>query len=451
MTTPTSAPSHAESTDRWETATPRKLLRGPVLIGYLVVLLFFGGLGTWAALAHIASAAVATGVVSPDGSRKTVQHLEGGIIAKILVDDGDTVEAGTPLVVLQETQARAAFEVLEGKRQLLAAKLARLLSEQAESTEMALPEWLLAKEGEDAGLAAILQAQRDLFTARRRLHEGRKAIGRKRIDELQEEINGLESQINSQRQQLDLLDEELVAKKRLLDRGMLPRPEYFALQRLSAEIEGEMAENVAAIARAKQSIGETELQIVHEDTVRLDKIIADLAETRAELASVEEQHRAQRDILDRTVVTAPVAGIIVQKRFHTTGGVVGPGQPILDIVPQDTELLIDAQVRPVDIDVVAPGQQARVHFLAYSERNLPQIHGIVRSVSADSLIDEFSEQSYYLARVEVPQEELAKLGEGVKITPGMPAEVLIVTGERTLLQYLVQPVVDSLRRTFRES
>jgi HlyD family secretion protein/epimerase transport system membrane fusion protein len=446
------APPKADSTaERWTTAKPTQLLRGPVVVGYIIVLLFFGGLGTWAALAPVAGAVIASGVVSPDGSRKKVQHLEGGIIDRILVDDGDRVQTGDALVVLQETQARAAFEVLQGQRGLLAAQLARLLAEQANRDQVTFADWLLAQEADDVELGEILQGQRDLFTARHKLHEGRKLIGLKRVDELREEITSLREQAKSQREQLQYLAEELEAKKPLLDRGMLPRPDFLALQRLRAEIEGELAENIGRIASAKQKIGETKLQVVNEDAVRLEKIVSDLAETRSELASVEERLLAQRDILKRTVIVAPVAGVIMQMRFHTTGGVVGPGEPVLDIVPQDVELLIDARVQPVDIDEVTTGQQARVHFLAYSERNLPQIHGTVRSVSADSLLDEISGQSYYLARVEVPPKELEKLGEDITITPGMPAEVLIMTGERTVLQYLVQPLIDSLRRTFRES
>jgi HlyD family secretion protein/epimerase transport system membrane fusion protein len=372
-----------------------------------------------------------------------------------MVDDGDRVEAGDLLMVLEDTQARAAFEVLEGKRKLLAAKLARLLSEQYGRGEIGFPAWLLELEAAadadaDAETKEIMQAQRDLFEARQALHKGRKDIGQKRIDEVGEQITGLESQVKSQRRQIELLVEELAAKRKLLDRGMLPRPEYLALMRLRHEIEGEMAENTADAARARQTIEETRLQIVNEDAIRLDKIVSEMAETRSELDSVEERLNAQHDILKRTVVVAPVSGVVVQLRFHTTGGVVGPGQPILDIVPQDAELLIDAHVRPVDIDEVVPEQEARVHFLAYSGRNLPQIKGAVRSVSADSLLDEVSGESYFLARVEVPAQELEKLGDGVKISPGMPAEVMIMTRERTLLQYLVQPVADSLRRTFRE-
>ena len=452
MSAKVESPNHTATDPRWEASTPEKLLRGPVIAGYIVVALFFGGLGTWAALAPIASAVIATGVVSLEGSRKTIQHLEGGIITEILVEDGDLVQAGDHLVVLQETQARAAFEVLQGQRQMLAAKLARLLAEQTGQNKITFPQWLLeSKTPGDTGLEEILQAQVDLFKARHKLHRGRKAVGNKRVDQLGEEIGGLKLQIKSQEEQLELLREETESKKEMLDQGMLPRPDYLILLRQKAEIEGDMAGNAAGIARLQQSIGETKLQVINEDAVRMDQIVSEMAKTRSELASVEERRNAQQDILERTIVVAPVSGLIMQKRFHTTGGVIGPGQPILDIVPQDAKLLIDVQVRPVDIDAVAPEQQARVHFLAFTQRNLPQIKGIVHSISADSMLDEVSGTSYYLARIEVLPGELEKLGEDIKISAGMPAEVLIMSGERTLLQYLVQPVLDSLRRTFRES
>lgn len=436
---------------RWGGETPHRLLRGPVIAGYLVVLLFFGGLGTWAATAYLSSAAVAGGVVSPEGSRKTVQHLEGGIIAELLVDDGDTVQAGDRLVVLESTQARAGVEVLKAKRRLLAAQLARLLSEQAGQDHIEFPQWLVDDARQSGDPDEVMKAQRDLFAARREVHEGRKAIGGKRVEELEEEIKGLQLLIKSQETQVQLLDEEVEAKKKLLDRDLLPRPEYLAMLRLREQIKGELAENVAKVARARQTIGETELQVVNEDSRRLDEIVSQLAETRSELASIEEQLNAKRDILARTVVTAPVGGVIVNKRFHTTGGVVGAGQPILDIVPQDTDLVIEARLRPVDIDEVAVGQTAQVHFLSLSDRSLPRIWGTVQSISADSLVDEATKQPYFLTRVKVPDEELDKLGKDVKITPGMTVEVLITTGERTFLEYLAQPILDSLRRTFKES
>ncbi len=446
-------PAGSEPADenRWTAPSPISLIRGPVVIGYLVVLLFFVGLGAWAAMANIASATVARGVVSPEGSRKTIQHLEGGIITEILVDEGASVNAGDPLVVLQETQARASFEELQHKKHLFAAKLARLLSEQASKNEVVYPDWQLSAEQKNSEVGEILQAQRDLFAARLDVHEGRKAIGRKRIDELREEISGLQALIKSKHKQLKSLDEELKANQQLVEKKLIPKPVYLKLDRIRSEIEGEMAESVADVARTRQTIGETELQIVSEEAKRLDDIVSKLADTRAELATVNERLNAQRDILQRTIITAPVAGTIHNKKFHTMGGVIRSGQPILDIVPNEVELLIDVRVSPVDIDVVAVGQEAQVNFLAFTARNLPQIGGRVRSVSADSLLDEMTGESFYRAFVEVPPEEMEKLGKTLSIYPGMPAEVLIMTGERTMLQYLLDPLTKSLRRSFRES
>ena len=435
----------------WMTPSPTALIRRGVTIGYLIVILFFLGFGTWAAVANIASATVARGVVSPEGSRKTIQHLEGGIITEILVDEGDIVAAGDPLVVLQETQARASFDELQHKKYLFSARLARLVSEQADKAEIEFPPWLVSAAETDGEVADLLQTQRDLFMARREVHQGRKAIGNKRIDELHEEIKGLQALIESKRKQLTSFDEELAANEKLLERNLVARPVYLQLDRLRSEIEGEMAESVAGVARAKQTIGETELQIVNQSATRLDEITSELADTRAELAAVDERLNAQLDILERTIIAAPVAGKIHNKQFFTTGGVIRPGQVILDIVPNEVELLIDTRISPVDIDEIAVGQQARVNFLAFTARNLRQIHGYVRSVSADSLQDEVTGENYYRAFVEVPPDEMAKLGESLSINPGMPAEVLIMTGERTMLQYLMDPLVKSIRRSFRES
>ena len=257
--------------------------------------------------------------------------------------------------------------------------------------------------------------------------------------------------MKSQRKQIKSLEEELAANQKLLERDLIARPVFLELDRLKSEIEGELAESMANMARARQNIGETELQILNEDARRLDEITSDLADTRSELAAVNERLNAQADILKRTVIKAPVAGAVHNKRFFTTGGVIQPGEAILDIVPNEAELLIDARVSPVDIDVVAAGQEARVNFLSFTARNLPQINGFVRSVSADSLLDEVTGESYYRAFVKVPQDEMEKLGEQLSINAGMPAEVLIMTGERTMLQYLLDPLVESLRRSFRES
>ena len=438
-------------TDMPKAAPPLRSMTWPtVLVGLVIIGVFFFGLGGWAAMAPLASAALAPGVVSPDGSRRTVQHLEGGIIAELLVDDTSEVEAGDPMIVLAEVQSRASFDMLMDETHTLMAIHARLLAEITGAQDLNFPEPLRAA-AEDPSVADIMQAQSDLFSSRTRTQEGRQAILRQRIGQLRAEITGLDNHIVSQERQLALIDQEIVGVQRLVDQGLERLPRLLALQRAEAEIQGEMARNVASIARSEQSIGETELQMMTVETQRLDELNERLTEVRSQLAELEERRLASEDVLSRTVITAPVSGTVVNMNFHTVGGVIGPGEPILDIVPRDEDMLIDARVSPVDIDVVHEGLEAQVVLSAYKQRNLPRIDGTVRTVSADSLVDEMTGQPYFLARVEVPQESLEGLDEDIRLAPGMPAEVMIMTGERTALNYIIEPFVDTLRRSLREN
>ena len=432
-------------------APPLKSMTWPtVLVGLVIIAVFFVGLGGWAATAPLAAAALAPGVVSPDGSRRTVQHLEGGIIAELLIEDSSVVESGDPLVVLDELQSQASFDMLRSEIHTLEAIQTRVLAEIAGDEELAFPDALRAAAA-DPSVADIMHAQRDLFASRTRTMEGRQAILGQRIGQLEAEITGLENHITSQEREMSLIAQEIVGVQRLVDQGLERLPRLLALQRAEAEIQGEMARNAAAIARAEQSIGETELQMMTIETQRLDELNEQLTEIRSQLIELGERLRASEDVLSRTVITAPVSGIVVNMRFHTVGGVIGPGEPILDIVPRDDDMLIDARVSPIDIDVVHQGLTAQVVLSAYKQRNLPRIDGTVRTVSADSLLDEVTGQPYFLARVEVPHEQLQGLDEDISLSPGMPAEVMIMTGERTALDYILEPFVDTLRRSFREN
>lgn len=421
-------------------------LRRPCRAGSLAVALFFLGFGGWAAVTPLASAAIAPGIVSPDGSRRTVQHLEGGIIRERLVAEGSAVTAGQPLVVLADDQARATRDLYATQYRSAAAVLARLQAEQAAVEAVVFPAWL-AEGGEGADLMA---AQRTLFETRRRAHVERKAILALKIRQLEEQIEGWQAETASLGVQLTLIGEALVTVGQLLGQGYERRPRLLDLQREQARLEGERANRRAMIAGARQAIGETSLQIINQDTVRLDEIARDLSERHAELLAVKGRLSASEDVLYRTVVTAPIAGTVVQLHYHSVGGVVGPGQPILDIVPTGEELLVDARVAPLDIDVVAAGLPARIVLSAYGQRALPQIDGTVRTVSADQLTDPHSGERYFQALIRVDPKQLAALGPGVRLLPGMPAEVMILTGEHTALDYLIKPIRESLRRSFRE-
>jgi HlyD family secretion protein len=425
-------------------------LRKPMLIGVATIIVFVGGFAVWGTVAPLAGGAVAPGVISPDGNRKGIQHLEGGILEQILVQDGDIVAAGDPLVVLQEVQARATFDMLQAQQRTLQATMARLTAEQLFQDRVEFPAVLEGVRSEP-NVADILSSQERLFETRRVAHEAQKKILRQRIEQLGEQIKGLEAQLESSSRQLAIIEEELEGKAILLKKELLPKPEFLALQRHQAVIMGNSGEYQASIAQARQQIGETEMQLLAVDAERADEVAQQLDKLRAELAQIVERLFASADILQRTVIPAPVSGTVVNLAFRTRGGVVRPGELILEIVPLEDDLLIDARVAPNDVDVVHPGLPAQVHLSAYSARTMPRIDGTVRSISADRLLDQHTGQPYYLARVQVDRDSLAALGPEIELISGMPAEVLIVTGRRTMVDYLFEPFSAVLRRAFRET
>lgn len=433
-----------------DTPSLRRIVRGPILAGTAICFAFFGGLTGWSVLAPLASSAMGPGVVSPDGSRRTVQHLEGGIVEQLLVQDGSKVEAGDPLIILEDKAARAAHELaLVQTRQFMAIE-ARLLAERAGETKPRFPAELLERAGEPE-VAVLLRTQLQLMEQRQGSLQQRRTLLQQKITQITEEISGLNAQITSQTRQLALIAEETKGVLQLVDKGLERKPRLLNLQRQQAEIVGLRATNHSAIARAHQSIAEAEQQIITLDAERQEDISTQLAQVTTELASARERLGAAADVLRRTVITAPVSGTIVQLKARTIGGVVTAGQPILDIVPRDDELLIDARIAPTDIDVVHPGLSAQVVLSAYKQRNLPRIDGRVRSVSADRIIDPQNNTPYYLVRIEVDRDQLAKIDPDIVLTPGMPAEAMVMTGTRTALQYLTQPFLDSLRRSMQES
>ncbi len=426
------------------------VIKGPVGIGAIAITIFFAGFIGWSAVAPLASATIAPGVVSPDGHRRTVQHLEGGIVDTILVRNGDYVAAGQPLVRLSDTAAHASYSLLNKQRMTLAAQETRLMAEQGGAETLGFPEPLAASAAE-AGMEALLDAQREMFETRRAALGESKAILNQQIQQLQQEIGGLEGRIESISSQLGFLDEEIAAVGGLVDKGLAPKPRLLGLKRDSSRLEGERATARASIARARQAIGEARLKIINADTRFMDQVANQLGEVRSQLATLGERLAASRDILERTRIAAPVDGRVVDLGFHTVGAVIQPGEPIMDIVPANEEMVIDVRIPPTDIEMVREGLDAQVHLLAYKQRHMPRIDGRVIHVSADSLTDENTDESYFLARISIDAAHLAERLPDVELVPGMPAEALILTGEGTLLEYLVQPLEFILRRGMRES
>jgi HlyD family secretion protein/epimerase transport system membrane fusion protein len=265
------------------------------------------------------------------------------------------------------------------------------------------------------------------------------------------QIKGYESQVESTTRQIDFVSEELRAKEYLLGRGLVPKPEALRLKRTDAEIAGKRAEYIAEIAKAQQQIGETKMQVLGVEAERADQIAGEQDKVRAELAEMNEKLQASADVVRRTVVVAPVNGTVADVKFRTIGGVVQRGEPIMSIVPAGDELIIEARLQPTDVKSVHSGLEAKVRLTAYSSRTVPTIAGTVRTVSADRLMDETTHQPYYLARVAIDRSLVIKLAPTVELIPGMPAEVLIVTERRTMIDYLSKPFRDALWRSFRET
>jgi HlyD family secretion protein len=426
----------------------RPAARAPILAGLAIVALFFGGFGGWAAWAPLSSAAVAPGQVRVDSHRKTVQHLEGGIIREILVREGDEVRAGQVLIRLDDTQPGATSDALSGQYDALRALEARLIAERDWLPAIDFPPILAQRRGNPA-IQAMLAGQETIFSSRRRALDGQLGILKQRIEQLRSEIAGYRAQVASLEMQSALIKTEIQGAEELAHKGLERKTRLLELQREAANLEGNRGQQLNLIARAEQGIGETEMQMVDLANKLSNEVVAELRDTQTKLAEIEEKLRAALDVKGRTEIVAPQSGLIVNLRHFTSGGVLKAGEPVLDVVPQDDKLIIEAEVRPLDIEAVHAELPAEVRLTAYKQRRTPTVSGTVVHVSADSLLNERTGQPYYVAHVEIAPEQLARL-EGVKLYPGMPAEVMIVTGKRTALEYLLDPVRDSFARAFRE-
>lgn len=420
------------------------------LIGSTVAAVFVLGSLAWAAISPLASAAIASGMVSPEGNRRVVQHLEGGIVRRFHVRDGDVVRSGDVLLELDATRDKATLDLLRVQHLAGSAAMARLAAEDAGVEEIDFPADILSQAKGNAAAQAIVTAERQRFSARRAANSGQKSVLKQRIAQSREEIVGFEAKIASAVRQLELLEEEIIGVAALLKQGLERKPRLLLLERAKAQIGGEMAASRSGLARAGQVIGESEMEMLALDNAFRDKVATERAEIRRELAGLEERLRSSDDIVSRTRIVAPVDGTVVGSRYHTVGGVVAAGSPILEIVPSNEKLTIDVQVQPNDIDVVREGQPALVRFSAYHQRNLPRVNGRVIYVAADSTQDQKTGRAYFLARVSVDAQHLKEIAPAINLSAGMPADVAITTGTRTALQYAFDPLMQSFERSFVE-
>lgn len=445
---PTAASTRSSNAfDDWHKPV-RRSYWGPALFGLVVLCGLFGSFGLWASTAELASATVAHGVFVATGTNKTVQHLEGGIVREILVEEGDQVEAGQPLVRLDSKRASAELRRLELQHKTLAATLARLKAEQNGEDKITFPE-IVTSEAKKAEVAGIISSQKNLFTARRKKHHDEVKILSRRISAVEEEISGLKAQKGAAQAQMQLVDRELAVNEELMNKGLARLPTVLQLRRTRVKLEGDVGQFTSSIGQARQRILETQAEVLSVESRRAQELADEFRDAQTNFDDISERLKAARDVSNRLTVTAPVRGIVIKLHQHTPGGVVAPGEKILDLLPTDEKLLVEAYVRPQDIDSVHRGLQADLRLSALRQRTTPVLTGEVIYVSADTIEGKQPGEVYYIARVSIPEDQLA-LVKGQQISPGMPAEVYIKTGARTLVQYIVRPLADSFSRAFRE-
>ncbi|MGY4320564.1 HlyD family type I secretion membrane fusion protein [Bradyrhizobium sp. JR3.5] len=427
---------------------PSDSIRKVAVAGWLIIAIFFGGIGTWAVTAPLNGAVVANAVVKVDGNRKSLQHLDGGIVKELHVREGDRVLAGDLLIVLDETQARAEHEVLTQQYAVLRASEVRLLTELDHGSQLVMPPDLKARS-DDPYFKSVWNGQVSQFDTRRASLEGQRSVVREKINQLGSQIVGAEAQVKSFTNQIDSVHKEAKDIAPLVERGLIARPRILQLERTAYGLEGQIADANASIAKARQAIAEQEQQIAQFDNDRMTDVTKDLRDTQAKLLEVIPKAMNAKAVLGRMEIHAPYTGRVVGLSVFSVGGVIQRGDKILDIVPDEDSLTIEAQVAVEDISDVHPDTRAEVHLTAYKQRIVPIIHGDVIQISADRLTDPKTNNPYYTAFVRIDQSELAAM-PNIRLYPGMPATVMIPTVQRTAFDYIVGPLVMSFNHAFRQ-
>jgi HlyD family secretion protein len=422
----------------------RRLNRAAVL----TVLLFMVGFGGWAANAMLSGAVIAPGLIVVESNVKRVQHPTGGVVGQILVREGAAVAEGDVVVRLDDTQIRANLGIVQVQIDELSAREARLLAERDGAKEIDFPV-TLTERAADPVIARTLAGEQGLIEARRTSREGQKAQLRERIAQLAQEIEGLSAQLAAKTGEDRLITQELAGVAKLFEQNLVSVQRLMALRRDQTRIQGERGHYVAELARARGRISEIEMQILQLDQDHRTEVLRELREVQGHLGELRERRVAAEDQLRRIDIRAPQSGVVHHLTTHTVGGVVGARETLMEIVPQADALVLEVRVAPRDIDQVAVGLSATVKILAGNQRTLPDIDGVVARVGADLTREPQGTQAYYVVRVALPEEQVARLG-GLRLVPGMPTEVFIRTGERTVLEYLLKPLREQIARAFRE-
>jgi HlyD family type I secretion membrane fusion protein len=448
--TPRPGPPGLPSTEVADDATatefmnPRRIVRrgGFVVLGFVAI--FFG----WGAFAPLDSALLAPGVIVVESHRKTIQHLEGGIVQDILVREGQAVRPGQALIRLDTTQAKASFDMLQGQADALAAQEARLIAQKDNAPNVAFPSELMTRAS-DPKVADAMRVELNAFTNARETTAKQLEILRTRIQENNRSIEGLRAQLRGIEQQVALIAREQEMIKVLVDRGIESLPRLLALQRAAADLGGQRGQVIEKISEVQVSNGETELQMVNLKNTLMADVLKELRDVQGRRFDLMDRLKAARDIMYRQVITTPVEGRVVSLAVHGRGAVIRAGEAVMEIVPQKDQLEVEAHVRPEDIDNLHVGMSAKVTLSGNQARRIPAINGTVTVVSADRLVDQQTGMAYFNAKVAVDRKALEEYPD-IRLVPGMPVEVAIETGERTMVSYFWSPIESVFRKGMRE-
>lgn len=421
---------------------------GPwVRLGTQVSIWLVGGMFLASILLSISGAVVATGTVTVEGNYKSIQHLDGGIVASIAVKNGDRVQRGDVLVRLDDTQAKASLGIVMSRLRDQWIQQARLAAERDRKDTFALPETVAAHA--DQQVKENFAAQMALFQARRASQQGEQDVLAKRLDQLRADLSGGERELKARQRQLELANKELASVEPLFAKGFASQQRLGGLQREQARMEGDVGRLTADLARTRGAIAETELRKLQSEKEYTQAVVDEMRKVQQSIVELEENRKSLADKLARVVIRAPQAGRVHALAQHTEGGVVAPGKEILQVIPDGARLVVDAQIPPQEIDRVRSGQHAWIRFPAFNARTTPRLSGTVSTVSAAELVNPQG-RSYFSARIELSPEELAQIPAGHKLVPGMPAEVYVGLEDRSIMSYLLKPLTDAMMRSFRE-
>lgn len=421
-----------------------------MVVGFSAIAITFGGFGIWSTTVPISGGVVANGQVIVASKRKMVQHPTGGVVRALHVEDGSVVKQGEVLVELEDADALERYARTRDSFFLALATESRLMAEALDQQEMQAPAELTKAAATNPTVKAMMDGQHKLFDVRRVEMRGQLSIIEEQHEQLKDELNGLNAERTSATRQIGLTKEELATVEDLFEKGYTTRTRVFSLRREMTQLSGSAGRIAANTARTRSALMENELKLAQARNQIMTAVNGELRETQAKVPTLREQYHAAKKAYDSMTIRAPVAGTVMASRLNTLGSVVRAGDTILEIVPADDRLMVEVQLRPNDVDSVKVGLQTEIKLTGINQRTAVPIYGKVTHVSADAMQDSRTNATYFIAHVDVPESEIERL-KGVHVQPGMPAAVMIKTGDRTALAYLTQPLTDSINRAWREN